>query len=304
MTAMNILRKELPIARISRAICIPGSSIYCGNSLNTGRRKPRVSDAVRSEVLRIAGERTTCGYRRIWALMRNHGTRVNVKTVRRIMNGRRDLTKPDAPDRLWETDTHYISTGKDGMAYLMFIKDCYSKAWISYKLSRSCTAGDCMKAVEMAYAKRFTCTGPAGLILRTDNGPQYVAREFREPVKIMAIGHEYIRKHTPEENGDIESFHSSLKTDYIWINDIETFEDARNLMEYAFTDYNTVMPHSSIGYLPPGEFEGRWNASQEFREEFLEKRKAKHERDIRRREEKKRRLKENVSLEDELSVQN
>ena len=97
---------------------------------------------------------------------------------------------------------------------------------------------------------------------------------------------------------------TSLKTDYIWINDIETFEDARNLMEYAFTDYNTVMPHSSIGYLPPGEFEGRWNASQEFREEFLEKRKAKHERDIRRREEKKRRLKENVSLEDELSVQN
>ena len=44
--------------------------------------------------------------------------------------------------------------------------------------------------------------------------------------------------------------------------------------------------------------------AREFREEFLEKRKAKHERDMRRREEKKRRLNENVSLEDELSVQN
>ena len=277
MTAMNSLRKELPVARISRAMRISRSSIYYSKSLNTGRRKPRVSDAVRSEVLRVAGERTTYGYRRIWALMRNHGTGVNVKTVRRIMrenglalphakhrnmNGRRNLTKPDAPDRLWETDIHYISTRKDGMAYLMSIKDCFSKAWISYELSRSCTARDCMKAVEMAYAKRFTSTGPAGLVLRTDNGPQYVAREFREPVKIMAIGHEYIRKHTPEENGDIESFHSSLKTDYIWVNDIETFEDARSLMEYAFTDYNTVRPHSSIEYLPPEEFERRWNASQ------------------------------------------
>ena len=173
------------------------------------------------------------------------------------------------------------------MVYLMSIKDCFSKAWISYELSRSCMARDYMKAMEMAYAKRFASTGPAGLVLRTDNGPQYVTGEFREPVKIMAIGHEYIRKHMPEENGDIESFHSSLKTDYIWVNDIETFGDARNLMEYTFTDYNTVRPHSSIQYLPPEGFERRLNVSREFRKEFPDKRKAKHERDIRRREEKK-----------------
>ncbi len=42
-------------------------------------------------------------------------------------------------------------------------------------------------------------------------------------MKIMGIDHDYIQKHTPEDNGDIESFHNSLKTDYIWVNDIDTF---------------------------------------------------------------------------------
>lgn len=115
MTAVNILRKELPIARISRAMRIPRSSTYYSKSTNTGKRKTRVSDAVRSEALRIAGERTTYGYRRIWTPIRNHGTMVNMKTIRRIMrenglalpharyrnmNGKGYLTKPGALDRL------------------------------------------------------------------------------------------------------------------------------------------------------------------------------------------------------------
>ena len=57
--------------------------------------------------------------------------------------------------------------------------------------------------------------------------------------------------------GIFESIHNSLKTDYIWVNDIETFEDAKKLMEYAFNDYNIVRPHSSIEYLSPDEFERR-----------------------------------------------
>ncbi|EQD75362.1 hypothetical protein B1B_02165, partial [mine drainage metagenome] len=53
------------------------------------------------------------------------------------------------------------------------------------------------------------------------------------------------------------------------------------LIEYAFNDYNTIRPHSSISFLPPDVFEERWNEDEDFRNEFLEERK--------------RRLKENVS---------
>lgn len=75
-------------------------------------------------------------------------------------------------------------------------------------------------------------------------------------------------------------------------------------MEYAFTDYNGTRPHSSIDYLLPDEFERRWNESSDFREKFMEERKKKGERILKNRIEKKRRLKENVSLEAEKSVQN
>ena len=123
-------------------------------------------------------------------------------------------------------------------------------------------------------------------------------------MKSMGIRSEYIQKHTPEDNGDIESFHNSLKADYIWVTDLETFEDAQELVEYAFNDYNTVRPHSSIGYLPPDEFERRWNESVDFRNRFLEERNRKQGKTLKNRIKKKGRLKENVSLEDRISVQN
>ncbi len=63
-------------------------------------------------------------------------------------------------------------------------------------------------------------------------------------------------------------------------------------MKYAFTDYNTVRPHSSINYLPTEEFEKRWNEDWDFRKEFLENRKRKDERRVNNRNEKKRRLRE------------
>ena len=284
------------------------SYIYYNRKGRTGRRKPEVQDSVKSKILRISAERTTYGYRRIWAMLRNSGTAVNVKTVRGIVKRdnlslpyarhknrtrRRDLTEPDNINMLWETDIHYVSTG-EGMFYLMSIKDCFSKKWISYEFSRSCMARDAICAVEKAYASRFPETVPHKLILRTDNAPQYVANAFKHSMKILGIGQEYIRKHTPEDNGNIESFHSSLKTDYVWVTDLETFEDAEKLMKYAFTDYNSIRPHSSIGYLPPDEFERRLNENENFRNDFLEKRKRKEEIRMKNREEKKKRLRENV----------
>jgi len=319
MSAVEYLKPLMPVARISRAMDMPRSTIYYRRSERTGNRKPRVSESIESEIKRISGERTTYGYRRIWAMMRNSGIHVNIKAVRRIMRRNslalpyakhrnrtrsKDLTKPENINMLWETDIHYVSTSRDGMAYLMSIKDCFSKKWISYEFSKTCTARDCIKAVEKAYAIRFPNKMPKNLILRTDNGPQYISDIFKETVKLLGIRSEYIQKHTPEDNGDIESFHNSLKTDYIWVNDVETFQDARELMEYAFNDYNTVRPHSSILFLPPDEFERRWINDESFRKEFLEKRKNIEERRLKNNIERKRRLKESVSLEDGISVQN
>ena len=66
-------------------------------------------------------------------------------------------------------------------------------------------------------------------------------------------------------NGDIESFHGSIKTDYIWPNDIRDFNEGSNIVEYAFNDYNHTRPHSSIMFLSPKEFRKRWNSDPGFR---------------------------------------
>jgi transposase InsO family protein len=224
MMAVDILKKDMPVARISRAMDVPRSSIYYRRIGKSGMRKPRIPENIEAEIIRLSAERTTYGYRRVWALMRNSGNHVNIKTVRCIMRRNslalpyarhknrtrsKDLTKPHDINRLWETDIHYVSTKREGMAYLMSIKDCFSKKWISYEFSRTCTAKDCIRAVEKAYAIRFPDGNPHDLILRTDNGPQYMAETFRNTVKILGIKSEYIQKHTPEDNGDIESFHSA-----------------------------------------------------------------------------------------------
>ena len=136
--AIESLRPAMTTSRISRAMDVPRSSIYYRRTGRSGRRRPRIPENIESEIIRISAERITYGYRRVWALLRNSRIHVNIKTVRRIMRRnslalpyarhknrtrRRDLTKPDNTDRLWETDIHYVGTARDGMHYLMSIKD-------------------------------------------------------------------------------------------------------------------------------------------------------------------------------------
>ncbi len=87
-----------------------------------------------------------------------------------------------------------------------------------------------------------------------------------------------------------------MKTDYIWQNDLESYEDAKELMEYAFNDYNNNRPHSSIGYLTPVEFKKQWNSSEEFRNKFLEERREKEEMRLKSRKINIRRIDESVSI--------
>ena len=172
MTVVNMLRQEMPISRISMAMDVHRSFIYYNRKEHERKRKQRISAWIVSEILRISLERSTYGYRRIWAMLRNSGTRVNVKTVRRIMRmnslslpyarhksrkRKKYLTKPDDINKLWETDIHYIGTVRGGTEYLMSIKDCFSKKWISYELSRTCTAKDAIRAGRKIPGQPFPC---------------------------------------------------------------------------------------------------------------------------------------------------
>jgi transposase InsO family protein len=282
MMVLDDLKDQIPLREISRISGISLSGYYYRPRK---RHVQRLDPSTRERIKGIASERPTYGYRRVWAILRNQGTKVNQKTVRKVLKnsnlslpaskhrGRtktRNLYKPNGPDQLWETDITYIPT-ESGMTYLMCIKDCFTKEWQGFHYSRSCMARDAIRSVENAVLMAFNGSVSKGLVLRTDNGPQYISHEFRSAMKLLRIRLEYIQKHTPEDNGDIESFHNSIKTDYIWPNEFRDFHEASVEIGRAFSDYNECRPHSSIDYLPPRDFRSKFLNDQTFRERFEKK---------------------------------
>ncbi|MCW6170968.1 MAG: integrase core domain-containing protein [Thermoplasmatales archaeon] len=111
---------------------------------------------------------------------------------------------------------------------------------------------------------------------------------FRKAMKLLGIRLEYIQKQTLEDNGNIESFHNSIKTDYIWPVDISDFQERRDIIDHAFVDYNEKRPHSSIMFLSPRAFRKRWDSDPGFRLEYKNYVKKMKDKEMERRKNKKR----------------
>ena len=282
MMIVDDLKQAMSMREISFISGIPLSEYYY---VPRSRKVTRLDPSIREMIKRIAAERPTYGYRRVWAVLRNGGVRVNSKTVESVLKennlslpcarhrGRtktRNLFHPTGSDQLWETDITYIPTAQ-GLTHLMVIKDCFTKEWQGYNFSRSCLSSDAIRAVEDAVLRAFDAEVPDGLVLRVDNGPQYIARQFRSAMALLEIELEYIQKHTPEDNGNIESFHASLKPDYVWPFEFSDYREASSAIELAFNDYNEKRPHSSIDYLPPREFRRKFLNDQSFREGHIKR---------------------------------
>ncbi|MEM3191188.1 MAG: IS3 family transposase [Candidatus Parvarchaeota archaeon] len=101
----------------------------------------RLSPQIEYDIIRVTSERPTYGYRRVWAMIRNNGIRVNRKAVRRVLRERnlslpyskhrgrtesRNIFHSAGPDQLWETDITYIPTAQ-GLTCITTIKDCFTK---------------------------------------------------------------------------------------------------------------------------------------------------------------------------------
>ena len=88
METVNNLRNRMSVSRISKITGIQRSYIYYNRKNTVKKRKPRISENTINRVLEISGKRVTYGHRRIWAVLRNEGIKINIKTVRRIIKSR------------------------------------------------------------------------------------------------------------------------------------------------------------------------------------------------------------------------
>ena len=87
----------------------------------------------------------------------------------------------------------------------------------------------------------------------SDNGPQFVAKDFKEFVRLTGMSHVRTSPYYPQSNGKIERWHRTLKTDAIRPGTPLNLEDARRLVERFVAHYNFVRLHSAIGFITPAD---------------------------------------------------
>ena len=177
------------------------------------------------------------------------------KTKKQLLRAAYDKRpKPTRPNELWASDLTYIHCGIDGWAYLFNVEDVVSREWVSYVFDKYAVKENAILSVEKALIKH---PDASGVRLRTDNGSQYESLAFRKSMKILGVKQEFIAVNTPEQNGHMESFHKTLKREYVWTRDFQTFQEAAEGIQEAYLDYNQHRIHSALGYLTPYEYLGK-----------------------------------------------
>lgn len=206
------------------------------------------------------------GYRRIWALLKIEGFRVNVKRIYRIwrQEGLKVPSKQPKKARLWLNDGSCIrlrpqhrdhvwsydfveDKTNDGRKFRMFnVIDEYTRECLAIKVKRKLNSKD----VLMVLSKLFIQRGVPDHV-RSDNGAEFIAKILRKWFKDTQVKTLYIAPGSPWENGYCESFNGKLQDELLKREVFYTLKEAEILIERWRKDYNTIRPHSSLGYKPP-----------------------------------------------------
>lgn len=169
------------------------------------------------------------------------------------------VPKASMPYELWQTDLTYVPCGFDGWGYLFNVFDVFSREWAGEQFDLTAVKENAIVSVERALASHSqVMDAHHQLRLGADNGPQYTSNAFKDSTKALGLELEHIMYRTPEQNGAMESFHKTLKREYVWPFDFGSFQEADEAMERAFVDYNQNRIHSSLGYLTPYESLELW----------------------------------------------
>ena len=131
--------------------------------------------------------------------------------------------------------------------------DEYTRECLALKVDRSITAEDVLDTL----AELLAMYGVPRRI-RSDNGPEFVARRIQEWLAGVGSKACYIEPGSPWQNGYAESFHSKLSDEFLLREEFDSLRSARRLTQQFRDEYNLVRPHSSLGYWTPAAFAQQW----------------------------------------------
>ena len=176
------------------------------------------------------------------------------------------FTGPERAHEHWHIDISYINICGT-FYYLLSILDGYSRFIVHWEIRESMTEADVEIILQRA-RENYPEESPR---IISDNGPQFIARDFKEFIRISGMTHVRTSPYYPQSNGKIERWHQSLKRECIRPKTPIDFDDAKHLVKEFVEYYNTRRLHSAIGYITPKDkLEGREKAIFNERDRKLE----------------------------------
>lgn len=212
-------------------------------------------------IVRFYTENPSEGYRRATFMMLDRDlVAVSPTTVYRVLKdagllrrwnpavtGRgKGFTQPVSPHEHWHVDVSYLNICGT-FYYLCSVLDGYSRFIVHWEIRESMTEADVEIVLQRAKEK-FQEVSPR---IISDNGPQFVAKDFKEFIRISGMTHVKTRPFYPQSNGKIERWHGVLKTECIRPKVPLSLEDARRIVGEFVIHYNDFRLHSAIGFVTP-----------------------------------------------------
>ena len=221
---------------------------------------------LRADIIRLAGRFGRYGYRRITALLKAEGWRVNHKRVERLWReeglkvpkkqpkrGRLYLNdgscirlRPCWENHVWSYDFVSDRLADGSKIRMLTVIDEYTRQCLAIRVAHQLRSDDVLDVLSDLFLTR-------GLpdFIRSDNGSEFTAHTLREWLKGLNVRTAYIEPGSPWENGFNERFNGSLRDECLNCERFYTLKEAQIIIEAWRREYNHIRPHSSLGYKPP-----------------------------------------------------
>ncbi len=237
--------------------------------------------AEREAILRYHATHAPEGYRRLaFMLLDADVVAVSPATVYRVLRaaGRLDrwnrkpsrkgtgFQQPRCPHEHWHIDLTYLNVAGT-FYYLCAILDGASRFLVHWELREQMTAADVETVLQRA-REQYPEARPR---IISDNGPQFIARDFKEFIRLAGMTHVRTAPYYPQSNGKLERWHQTLKVTTIRPQVPRSLEEARRLVAGFVAYYNYRRLHSAIGFVTPADMlAGRAAAIWAARDQKLE----------------------------------
>ncbi|MEK6253040.1 MAG: IS3 family transposase [Actinomycetota bacterium] len=224
----------------------------------------------------LAGRHPRYGYRRVWALLRGEGWRVNRKRIERLWrleghrvpprrsqnSGRRAQGTAEnaiwnlpaaGPNHVWSYDFMSGRTREGGPIRILNVVDEYTRVAVGCRVARSIGARDVIAELERLFEQHGKPQ-----VLRSDNGREFIATSLGDWLAERGVKTAFIEKGSPQQNPFVERFNGSMRDELLNGEEFNSLLEARVVIGNWIVEYNTLRPHRGLGMMTPSQFAAGW----------------------------------------------